>query len=213
MAKVAEKVVVLDHHKTAQADLEGLEQENPEKFNIIFDMARSGAGLAWQFFHPFSDLPDLLAHIQDRDLWQFKLEGTKEIHAALGMYPREFSVWEGLLGKVDSLKKEGAVLLRKQEMEVEAACRHAKDLDILGYNAIAINSTVHQSEIGNKLCKQHPDHPFAAIYTIHDHEDVRFGLRSIGDFDVSAIAQKFGGGGHKNAAGFQVSLGKFLAGL
>jgi phosphoesterase RecJ-like protein len=27
-------------------------------------------------------------------------------------------------------------------------------------------------------------------------------LRSIGDFDVSKIALEFGGGGHKNAAGF-----------
>ena len=32
---------------------------------------------------------------------------------------------------------------------------------------------------------------------------VAFGLRSCGDVDVCAIAKKFGGGGHKNSAGFE----------
>lgn len=32
----------------------------------------------------------------------------------------------------------------------------------------------------------------------------QFSLRSRGDIDVSEIAKKFGGGGHKNAAGFQL---------
>jgi len=30
-------------------------------------------------------------------------------------------------------------------------------------------------------------------------------LRSRGDFDVSAVARQFGGGGHKAAAGFSVA--------
>ena len=31
----------------------------------------------------------------------------------------------------------------------------------------------------------------------------KYSLRSKGDFDVSIIAKAFGGGGHKNAAGFE----------
>jgi nanoRNase/pAp phosphatase (c-di-AMP/oligoRNAs hydrolase) len=35
-------------------------------------------------------------------------------------------------------------------------------------------------------------------------------LRSNGDYDVSAIAKAFGGGGHKNAAGFEVQVETLL---
>jgi nanoRNase/pAp phosphatase (c-di-AMP/oligoRNAs hydrolase) len=35
-------------------------------------------------------------------------------------------------------------------------------------------------------------------------------LYSIGDFDVSRRAVGFGGGGHRNAAGFHVSLREWL---
>ena len=40
-------------------------------------------------------------------------------------------------------------------------------------------------------------------------------LRSVGDYDVSAIAKTFGGGGHRNAAGFEVALDrlKFIDGV
>jgi len=35
-------------------------------------------------------------------------------------------------------------------------------------------------------------------------------LRSKGDFDVAAIAQRYGGGGHRNAAGFRLPAGQFF---
>ena len=35
-------------------------------------------------------------------------------------------------------------------------------------------------------------------------------LYSVGEHDVSAIAAEFGGGGHRNAAGFSVPLGRWL---
>ena len=33
----------------------------------------------------------------------------------------------------------------------------------------------------------------------------QFSLRSEGEFDVSAVAQQYGGGGHRNAAGFNAA--------
>lgn len=59
------------------------------------------------------------------------------------------------------------------------------------------------SEVGNLLAKL--SGTFGATY-YHDKDDVvRFSLRSIGDYDVSAVAKLFGGGGHRNAAGFSIS--------
>jgi oligoribonuclease NrnB/cAMP/cGMP phosphodiesterase (DHH superfamily) len=54
------------------------------------------------------------------------------------------------------------------------------------------------SELGNKICTS-VKCDFCAIYT-----GVNMSLRSIGDMDVSIIAKRYGGGGHKNAAGCPV---------
>jgi nanoRNase/pAp phosphatase (c-di-AMP/oligoRNAs hydrolase) len=57
------------------------------------------------------------------------------------------------------------------------------------------------SEIGNELAKTND-----VSLTWFERGDgiTQFSLRSIGDIDVSTIAKEFGGGGHKNAAGFQM---------
>ena len=70
------KLVVLDHHKTAQADLAGLDYAK-------FDMNKSGAVLAWEYFHPGKVVPDMLRLIQDGDLWKFEFAETKALRAAL----------------------------------------------------------------------------------------------------------------------------------
>src|SRR5688572_26960395 len=45
----AKSFLLLDHHKSAQADLEALAECGA---NLHFDMSRSGALMAWQYFHP-----------------------------------------------------------------------------------------------------------------------------------------------------------------
>jgi nanoRNase/pAp phosphatase (c-di-AMP/oligoRNAs hydrolase) len=61
------------------------------------------------------------------------------------------------------------------------------------------------SELGNQLCLDYPEAEFSICYA--DHGDKRkFSLRSVGDFDVSAVAGIFGGGGHRNASGMAVSV-------
>ena len=84
------KVITLDHHKTAQEALLGLR-------GALFDMNRSGAMISWEYFHPERSIPDLFRYIQDRDLWQWKLEGTGEIAAGLQLLPQEFALWIDLL--------------------------------------------------------------------------------------------------------------------
>lgn len=107
ISKDAKSILILDHHKSAQQDLAGLTEpkswdghrqnvyqdrcENADINGVIpyavFDMDRSGAMIAWDFFHPGEVPPQLLRHIEDRDLWRFALDGAREIQAALFSYP------------------------------------------------------------------------------------------------------------------------------
>lgn len=203
MLEQARIVIVLDHHKTAEADLRPLLDDN--KITGVFDMDKSGAMLAWEWFNKDQEPPALIRHIEDRDLWRFNLEGTREIQAAVFSYPYDFEVWDRLMSMdLQELRTEGRAIERK----------HFKDIDELlpictrrmvigGHNVPVANLPyIHSSDAGHKMAI---GEPFAACYM--DGPDGRtFSLRSAdeGGEDVSAIATQYGGGGHAKAAGFMV---------
>lgn len=193
-------LVVLDHHKTAQQDLEGLDF-------AIFDMDKSGAVLAWEYFHPGKPVPKLLEYVQDRDLWQWKLAQSREFSAAIQSYKMDFELWEELSWRamVSSrrIADEGEAILRWQQQKIEAAISHAVWMKIGGHQVPVVNATQLMSEICNRLCKVYSDAAFAACYFDDKDGNRQWVLRSVGEFDVSSIAKQYGGGGHRNAAGFQ----------
>lgn len=194
---------VLDHHKTAEKELEGFDF-------CTFDMNRSGAMLAWNYFHPKDDAPPLIQYVQDRDLWRFVLPHSREITAWLCSYPMHFGDWEQcheyLCGSLESVALEGAAILRFQSEMVSVMCRQATWRDIGGLRVPVANATVFFSEVGDELCKQNPGAPFAAYYMDRGDGKRQWGLRSRNGFDVSEIATMYGGGGHPAAAGFVEAL-------
>lgn len=197
----AKSVLILDHHKTAIEDLEGL-----EGMNSNFSLEKSGAMLAWEHFHPSKEPPQLIKHIQDRDLWKFELEGTREIQAAVFSYPYTFAAWEKLMTMdISQLRQEGEAIERKHFKDIDELLKvTTRRMNIAGYNVPVANLPyIHSSDAGHKLGEKEP---FAACYM--DNPDGRvFSLRSRPDgVDVSEIAKQFGGGGHKNAAGFKVTF-------
>jgi oligoribonuclease NrnB/cAMP/cGMP phosphodiesterase (DHH superfamily) len=186
-------LVVLDHHATARDELEGLSWAE-------FDMDKSGARLAWEFWHPGAELPELLAYIEDKDLWLWRLPDSAEVTIALHSYPMDFAIWDKL--DLDHLKLEGVALLRLQEQIVAAAVQRASFDTLFGHRVPVVNATEFRSEIANRLCSLHPQCPFAAAYHYDKSGELCWSLRSIGEFDVAALARQAGGGGHKNASGF-----------
>lgn len=87
MAAEAKSLLVLDHHASAELDLDGLPY-------VQFDMNRSGAGLAWDHFFPGVERLPMVAYVEDRDLWRFALPGSREHHCAMTMYPMDFATWD-----------------------------------------------------------------------------------------------------------------------
>lgn len=193
LKKRLKDVVILDHHVTAQADLQDLDY-------AVFDMERSGAHLAWNFFHPDQPLPELLAYVEDKDLWHFRLPESKEVTAALRSYPMDFLVWDAF--EVEQLKKEGVALLRLQNQQVDAHCKRMRWENLGGHRVPIVNASDYRSEIANRLCTLHPEAHFAAAYYDTQEGYRSWSLRSVGDFDVATLARRWGGGGHKNASGF-----------
>ena len=189
------RVLVLDHHKTAQEDLAGLPFAK-------FDLNKSGAILAWEHFHPDKPAPLLLHYIQDRDLWRFELEKTHEVTAALGSYPHKFEVWDHL--ECSRLAMEGAPILQAKAQFVGELVRNVQFLSVGGYDEIpVVNATAHFSDVVAELNRLYPSAPFAAYYLDRADGNRQWGLRSADDgIDVGALAKSLGGGGHRHSAGF-----------
>lgn len=233
---IAKRVVWLDHHKTAfemwcgkyergmqydECPSYEYEASGYDTRYIELDDNRSGALIAWEYFHSEKEVPMLIKHIDDYDRWQFKLEGTKEFNKALWSYaPWSFEQWEEFVNDpygFDILYGEGSAILRAHETNVKAVVDGATRECILSvgpllphmYVGFAANCPPHlASDVGHQLAKQ--SGTYGLLWYIDKDNKCKCSLRSNGDYDVSAIAKSFGGGGHKNAAGFEVPVETLL---
>lgn len=201
MAAKAKSILILDHHKTAAADLVDL----PSNVISVFDMNRSGARITWDHFFPNDPPPPLLLHIEDRDLWRFALAKTREIQANVFSYPYDFQVWDELMkANVEDLAKEGQAIERKHFKDINELIGVCTRRMIIGGHNIPVANLPYTltSDAGHALAK---GEPFAGCYWDTPEGRV-FSLRSTDDgLDVSEIAKQYGGGGHRNAAGFRVT--------
>lgn len=206
----ANTVTILDHHKTAQADIQPLLDSGAIAGE--FDMTRSGAAMAWDWCFPGEPRPRLIGHIQDRDLWQFELTGTRQIGAVLFTYEQDFEVWSDIARTLETeagwqtLYTTGLTLERKHQIDLKQLVEVcARTMVIAGERVPVANLPyMYASDAGNLMAQ---GQPFAASY--YDTANGRkFSLRSRDSGrDVSEIARHYGGGGHARAAGFIMPIG------
>ena len=200
MIKDADALIVIDHHKSAMVELHDIT-------NTKFDMSKSGAMLAWEFFHPGKEAPKFIQYIQDRDLWKWELPYSKEFSAAFDMVPWEFDEYEKFEDDsvFDDAVKRGSYILAYSKTVIKKVCDKATKRKYGGRDVSVVNSSHWMSEIGSSLAK---DCDFAMIwYYDHQEKNYRCSLRAFHDtVDVSEISKKYGGGGHKKAAGFVLPI-------
>jgi oligoribonuclease NrnB/cAMP/cGMP phosphodiesterase (DHH superfamily) len=204
LAGKCKQVTVIDHHYHVQPWVPQILALDVE---LVYDIEYSGCVLAWGYFNSDKDVPQLLKHVQDRDLWKWEIEGTQEVILGLGLRPKDFEAWSEVCDELFDLRADGSVVKRHVEMQVEEYCKSAALRVFDGHMVPVCNVTRYVSEVGARLLEMYTDAPFSITYA-DDGQGVRhYSLRSRGDFDVSKVAVKYGGGGHKGAAGFERLLG------
>ena len=204
----ARKLLVLDHHKTAQAELEGLDY-------CVFDMNRSGAGITWDYFNgDFHPRPLIVDYVEDRDLWRFKLPHSEEISLRIRLTPHTIEAFDALaLRSVDELLPEAAGAKLYLDHYVRDAVRNAYVLeDLFGGEAVrcvnvsytGISDVVHGAlELGGVK--------MALGWLVAADGQVQCSLRSVPGYDCSRFATSMGGGGHAQASGFRMPVWNLLA--
>jgi hypothetical protein len=246
LAKNAWGVLLIDHHKSAAEDLKADDNyivdfggysgrkdwrrflecsqmdrwENAQYARVysVFDMQRSGAGMAWDFFFPDDHRPALIDRIEDRDLWRFSMPDTRAVQAAVFSYPYDFGVWDALANAdMAKLRTEGEAIERKHHKDIAELVKSLRREMIIGGHWVPVANLPYTltSDAGHLMCQPYQSlnlqgeivtPPFAGCYWDTPSGRV-FSLRSVdGGADVSEIAKQYGGGGHKNASGFRVPL-------
>jgi oligoribonuclease NrnB/cAMP/cGMP phosphodiesterase (DHH superfamily) len=216
LSEVAAQIVILDHHLTARDHFHSdpaIGAALDEAGHVAhFDLSHSGAVLSWQYFHPDEPPPELLRYVEDQDLWNWKLPHSEDVNAAIGSYVREFEVWNELAARgCEDLAREGEPIVRANRIEVQRALNHAHPVAIGTERIEAVNSVSNRAAIGHELAKRARfDKPWGLVYrTSGTHTDCS--IYSTGDLDVSAIAARYGGGGHRNASGFSIPLATWVS--
>lgn len=201
-----QSLVVIDHHRSAEADVKAFPQN-------VFDLEHSGAILAWQYFHPDKPVPELLKYVEDHDLWRFALPDNMAFNAALRQYPHDFAAWDKLINDLQDTEfyqqflAKGQLIVDFEDSLIDRILRFKHQVVLQDMTLSAVNaSRIYRSVLGNKLAILNEKAGLPAIGIVYYYYDgrVHISLRSKGEYDVSKIAEFYGGGGHKNAASFSV---------
>jgi uncharacterized protein len=205
-AAEAGSLTVLDHHK-------GVEDVVRSMPAYVYDSNRSGASIAWEYFHPGVPMPNLLRYIEDDDLFRFALPETKAVIAYLAVQPHTFELWDAIATDLDN-PEHAPVLLEKLhayreyfDLLVEYTASRAKPVMFEGYEVYLVTVNPLKpfvSAVGNSLRTKHP--PFALL--AHAFAGgMRISMRGDDTVDLTKIAQKYGGNGHPHSAAFSLTWG------
>ncbi len=220
-------VIILDHHVTAQKNLEGAAKldfnfdqvlskfESGEKgLYCLFDMEQSGAGIAYRYFFQTDIVPNMIRLIEDRDIWEFKYKESKDFHSYLLSKPFDYGVWTTVFEESSDKEKfkeiiiKGKALSEYSEQVVEKICALASVQTINGMEVGFVNTTSHWAEVGEYMIqKKNLDYSiaFTVDFTLGK---IKLSIRRPEGLDCTLLAGHFDGGGHAGAAGASVSISK-----
>lgn len=220
-------VTVLDHHEKAirdycdvfpHSDVQGTWKVLMpfDNAHLVFSEKESGAKLAWMYFHTDIEVPKVIELVSDRDLYTFNLQYTRPFHAGIrGLGEKNFAKLHHLVTMDLARVLDLGIHFEKATNSRIASTREANTqlikirIDGVDYKAAIVNS---YPDIASDLCAsliKFYDCNLAISYNIHAGRNVGCSIRSNNEKAI-VVGEHFGGGGHKNASGFHISLAELM---
>jgi oligoribonuclease NrnB/cAMP/cGMP phosphodiesterase (DHH superfamily) len=201
LLKITDKIIWIDHHKTA------IEKHGNLNIRGIRKDGTAGCELTWQYFYPGIPIPKVVKLLGDYDTWAFKYgEDTNKLQTGIRLYDtnpesKEWLKWlDPSYLPVEELGM-GEISLKYRDNYYAGLIKSWSFwTKFEGYKTIACNAGSVSSQLFDSIIEDYDIMaPFAfdgkqwtvSLYTKKD------------EIDVSEIAKKYGGGGHKKASGFQ----------
>lgn len=212
----AKDVLWIDHHASAIDAMRDIEHPKLRKY-LSNDNTQSGAGLAWEFFFDKKS-PFFIDAVEDRDLWKFRLPDTEAITSYLASHEYDFEVYDKLYrltkqeaeareAEYEKIILEGNAAHRSHLKSIKEIIRANEHEILIGGSFVPAVNVPHlmASDAGAQLAALNPEALFTATYYNKGNKYVVSLRSSTHGADVASIAQHYGGGGHKRAAGFSTN--------
>lgn len=212
LSKVCDKLLLLDHHESAQKELGDLDF-------CYFEQERSGCTLAWEYFMGNVNYPELLKRIEDRDLGRFVIPQNREFTSYFyNLIPFDFEAYKSFIDQPNLIQdgiERGQTIWKLITMQVQ---KKASTCSVVltkssssspGKRIAVLNLTENQSECGEHLTVE-KGFDFAILwYYDSSSSTIKGSIRSAKGTtnDCSKLGKHLGGGGHYNSAGFVSKLG------
>ncbi len=200
LRRIAESVTVLDHHEGVRAVA--------TTFPGVFDTERSGATIAWSYFHPHTPTPRLMYYLEDGDMYRYAMPETEMVFAYLVVQPDDFELWDRFAHALEDDNERPALLAKASayqeyfEKMTHLLVESAKKVRFEGfecYFSTSFPSITMRSHAAHELYTKLP--PIALVVSAHP-DGFGVSIRGDGSVDVSKIAEKYGGNGHATSSGF-----------
>lgn len=220
MAKIASlsnfRFTWIDHHISAIKEYQQYIGEGESFCTAVLEDGISACEGTWKYLFPNEPMPEGIKLLGEYDTWRNQDKDRWEnrilpYQFGMRMYcnsPETFpwGLVEGMfdVAGCDQIIKDGMTVLKYQREQNAKACKAAFEIEFEGLKAICLNGGGFNSDV------------FKSVYDESKH-DIMMPFMFNGKFwtislyttkdgiDCSEICKKHGGGGHKKAAGFQVS--------
>lgn len=223
LCQKAKSVLIIDHHETSKnitLNSSPLPSSTSVSSNgsLIHDIQRSGCQLTFDTFFPGQKRPLIVDYIGNRDIWKWDLlPFEKEITSYIYNFPETLETIETLESQWDTQKyiDFGSILVKARDQDIQKISKNFNkailSVDDQKYNILVGDcSWMFRSDVGNYVC-QKENCDFVLLYTYYfNTQTFSISLRGNDKVDLSEVAKKFGGGGHKNASAFSSQNLDFL---
>jgi len=210
--EINKNVVWIDHHKS-NIDFCTI-NTIVNNINGIREIGKSGCELTWEYLFPERKIPLTVKLLGRYDVYDFTDDRTLPFQYGMRLLDtkpnsEEWKVHfhkyidltvEKYIEYIQSIVDEGNIVLKYISEEDELYCKqYAFPMTFEGYNCVVLNRGLSNVKVFDSRSK---DYQIMIAY-VFDGRKYAVSLYTIDTtIDVSAIAKKYKGGGHKSAAGF-----------
>ncbi len=195
----------IDHHKSAIEEMSDISDDWPG----VRQTDEAACVLTWRYFFPDKPIPRAVVLIGDRDIWRWDERETGAFNEGLyqlNTNPYNTKLWKPLLNNDRALVKEiidrGSILREARLRNIQSAtARYGFVVNFEGHRTLAVNLR-GSGDLGEHIRNCGYEIAYCYIDNLVDGDLFTFVSLYSKEVDVAKIAQRFGGGGHRGAAGF-----------
>ncbi len=218
MLKLAEtskwQLTWVDHHISAIKEYKEFVGDGETFCKAVLDNTISACEGTWKYLFPNEPMPRAILLLGEYDTWRkqdLKRWENEILPFQYGMRmicnsPETFPTYLFNNNEEDIIEiiKAGNTILKYQTQVNESACKAAFEYEFEGLRCICLNGGGFSSDVFKSVYDENKHD--AMMPFKYDGKDKQWILSLYGtkDIDLSLVAKKWGGGGHKSACGFQV---------